>query len=126
MLPRQHRLTAKRDFERASRGRPVPAPHFTLRVALNGLSVTRVGIVVGLKVSKRAHIRNRVKRLIREVFQRHLPSIRAGIDIVVHTKTATIGVEFGPLASEIGAALTRSRLLVSPWVDNHGISVEKE
>ena len=97
-----------------------------MRVALNGLPVTRIGIVVGLKVSKRANIRNRVKRLIREVFQRHLPSIRTGIDIVVHTKPATIGLAYGPLASEIGAAISRSRLLVSAWVDKDGISVEKK
>ncbi len=91
-----------------------------MRIALNGLPVTRIGIVVGLKVSKRANVRNRVKRLLREVFHQHLASIRTGMDIVVHTKPATIGVEYPQLSTAIGHALSHVGLLVAPWVDRLG------
>lgn len=120
MLPRAHRLTEKRDFERASRGRPVNVAHLTIRAVPNNRRSTRVGVVVGLKISKRATVRNLVKRRLREVFHRHLASIRPGADIVVHVRPSIVGVSYAELASEAGSALHRYQLLAGPWVDTLG------
>lgn len=120
MLPRAHRLTIKKDFDRVARARPFHALHFTLRVVSNNLPVTRIGIVTGLKVSKRATKRNRIKRIIREVFQRHLPSLHTGADIVIHAKSTAVGVSYEDFSNEIGIVLNRANVLQSPWVDTLG------
>jgi ribonuclease P protein component len=88
-----------------------------MRIVTNQLTHLRVGIVTGLKISKRATIRNRVKRILREVFRRHLACIRPGIDIVVHVKPSAPGIPFSVLADEVGKSLARVGALRGPWVD---------
>lgn len=120
MLPRIHRLTIKKDFVRVACARPFHALHFTMRAIPNGLPVTRIGIVTGLKVSKRATKRNRIKRIIRDVFQRHFPSLHTGADIVIHAKSTAVGVSYKDLSNEIGNVLNKAKVLQSPWVDTLG------
>ena len=115
MLPRNHRLTAKRDFERVSRGRPVHAPYFTVRIAENRLATVRIGIVAGLKVSKRAVDRNRVKRILRELFQRNILALHPGIDIVIHAKSTAVGIPTRTMSDILGKTLARAGALVRPW-----------
>lgn len=43
----------------------------------------RFGFVVSAKVDKRATVRNRIKRLLREAVQRMLPDLSQGIDCVI-------------------------------------------
>ncbi len=61
-------------------------------VALNNIAIkslkndspdTRVGVVVGLKYSKKAVERNQVKRLIRDIVQAELKTLDKGWDIVI-------------------------------------------
>ena len=62
-----------------------PSPCITLLARHNDLSYARLGITVAKKKIKRAHERNRVKRLIRESF-RHNKAELGNIDIVVIAK----------------------------------------
>lgn len=120
MLARPYRLTTTRDIERASRGRPAHAPHLTVRAAWSGRPHTRVTIVAGLKVSKRANVRNLVKRRMREAIRRHWGAILPGADVVIHAKPTAVGIGYHTIAYEIGNALYRAKLLRSPWVDTLG------
>ncbi len=118
MLSRAHRLHNRRDVERVSRmGRPVHAPSITVRAVPNRLGRTRATVVAGLKASKRATVRNRVKRLVREALRRHLPSIRTDADLVVYVKPVAVGKSYRELADEVGRTLGRAGLLRGPWVD---------
>ena len=49
----------------------------------NDLKETRIGIVVGLKFSKKAVERNQMKRFLREIFRPELKNIKEGFDFVV-------------------------------------------
>lgn len=51
---------------------------------------SRLGIVVAKKKVRRAHERNRIKRLARESFRLHQPNFGSDIDIVVMPK---VGIE---------------------------------
>ncbi|MBI4434949.1 ribonuclease P protein component [Candidatus Uhrbacteria bacterium] len=125
MLPRSHRLSKQRDVERVSQmGRPVFAPHLTIRAVPNRIGRPRATVVAGLKVSKRSNVRNRVKRLVREVIRRHLPSIRTDADVVIYVKPHAVGKHYRELADEVGRALDRARLLRGPWVDK-GVKSKK-
>ncbi|MBI2482865.1 ribonuclease P protein component [Candidatus Uhrbacteria bacterium] len=120
MLPRRHRLHQTRDVQRVSRtGRPVAALDCIIRFAPNRLPLVRATVVAGLKVSKRSTVRNRTKRLIREVLRRHLPSIRPGVDLVITAKPSMVGKEYEDISAQIGAALHRAHLLCGFWVDIH-------
>ncbi|MFH1098557.1 MAG: ribonuclease P protein component [Candidatus Uhrbacteria bacterium] len=118
MLCKSNRLVKRRDFEALSRsGRPIHSQSITIRFQPNHSSALRIGIAVSLKVSKRATVRNLIRRRIREVFRRHLPSIQGGYNIAVYVKPAAIGRSYKLLAVEIGSLLNRAKILRSSWVD---------
>ncbi len=71
----------------------------------------RLGIVVSAKVGK-AHVRNRVRRRLREIYRLHENGIRSGYDLVVVARIRAANVtyqrleeEFLSASQELGAAL---------------------
>jgi ribonuclease P protein component len=79
------RILKTRDFKRAyATGRSALAGFLKLYVAGNLLGYTRLGIVVGRRVSKKAVFRNRIKRIIRPCANQLLPgALRGSYDIVI-------------------------------------------
>lgn len=67
----------------------VHQPHFLFLARISELPKGRLGIVVAKKKVRRAHERNRIKRLARESFRLNQQSLKA-LDIVVMPK---IGIE---------------------------------
>lgn len=61
----------------------------------------RLGITVTKKVAKRAVDRNRVKRLVREVFRRELDVFPEGCDVVFVAKAAAWELSYREVASEV-------------------------
>jgi ribonuclease P protein component len=70
----------------------------------NGGRPTRLGITVSRKVGK-AHVRNRVKRLVREAFRRHRGEMPRGLDLVLVARNDRPADDFRQVVEElIGAA----------------------
>jgi len=68
----------------------VHQPHFLFLAKLTEQPNSRLGIVVAKKKVRRAHERNRIKRLARESFRLHQPNFGSDIDVVVMPK---VGIE---------------------------------
>ncbi len=95
MLPGINRLKKKRDFERVfKQGRGLKEGFLSLKFVKNGLGATRFGFVVGQKVSRKAVVRNKVKRRLREFAKIVLGDVKKGFDVVV---VAGKGAEAGSL-----------------------------
>ena len=62
----------------------------------NRLGVNRVGITTGKKLGK-AHIRNRIRRRVREVYRLNEASFSTGWDIVVVVRSKAIDATFPQL-----------------------------
>jgi ribonuclease P protein component len=73
---------------------------------------TCIGISIGLKVSKRAVIRNRIKRRIRSAIQELLPHLSSGWQIVIVVKPSATQCSYGQFLQEL------KQLLVSAEVIN--------
>lgn len=87
MLPREKRLIKERDFARAyQKGKRASSPFFNVSIAPNRTRITRVGVVVGKKFSKKATERNRAKRIFREAVRAVYGDIRSGLDVVIFVK----------------------------------------
>lgn len=87
MLPYANRLTKKEDYEAVYRkGKPLFCDNIMLKVLGNTLGRARVGVVVGVKFSKKAVRRNRIKRQIRQIIQNKLLEIRPDVDIAINIK----------------------------------------
>jgi len=73
---------------------------------LNGLGVARLGLAVAKRHVRRAHERNRIKRLARETFRRH--AFRAcGMDCVVLTRAGVDQVSNDELRAALDFAWQR-------------------
>lgn len=55
-------------------------------MAKNDFGFSRFAFIVSNKVSKKAHERNRIKRLLREAIRMSLINIRQGVDVVFIVK----------------------------------------
>ena len=62
----------------------------------NRLGVNRVGITTGKKLGK-AHIRNRIRRRVREVYRLNEAAFTCGWDIVVVVRSKAINASFAQL-----------------------------
>ena len=83
MLSQKYRLTRKKDFEKIfKKGKKLKEDFLILAIAKNNLNRARFGFIVSQKVSKKAAIRNKIKRRLREITQTKLNKIQKGIDIV--------------------------------------------
>lgn len=87
MISTSNRLQKKTDFDLVYRkGRSFYLENISLKILPNDKEATRVGFSIGLKFSKSAVKRNRIKRQLREIFRLNLAKLTPGIDIVVMAK----------------------------------------
>jgi ribonuclease P protein component len=69
-LPRAYRVLRRVEFTAALSGKAVAVRrHFSVFAQTNTVGSSRIGVVVSKKVAARAVDRNRIKRLVREVFR---------------------------------------------------------
>ena len=85
-MPRAARLLERSGYEAALAGKPVVVRrHFSVFVHENALKRSRIGVIVGKKGAPRAVDRNRIKRLVRELFRRERWRLGSN-DLVVLTR----------------------------------------
>jgi ribonuclease P protein component len=78
MIPKKHRLAPERAIQTTlARGRGFFDALWTVKVLPQNAGVM-VTVVVSTKVSKKAVVRNRIKRLLREVLRLAIPTMRPG------------------------------------------------
>lgn len=110
-FPKRYRLRKRREFLQAQRaGRRIASPHFVVYARANGGRRQRLGITVSRKVGK-AHDRNRLKRLVREVFRRERLAFPPGIDFVVVAKSDVPPPDFRETRDELLSVARRAEAL---------------
>ncbi len=87
-------------------GRKIQSERFVLFGRENTIGFHRLGITVSKKVGG-AVVRNRIKRLFREIFRRSSVEIPSQYDIVVNAKSGCIGAGYFELRAEFLAAARR-------------------
>ncbi|HIK55815.1 MAG TPA: ribonuclease P protein component [Synechococcales cyanobacterium M55_K2018_004] len=111
-LPKAHRLKLRHDFNTVyQRGRRYHSQNLTL-VVLKPNQETRspdvaaspptlIGISIGSKVSKRAVVRNRIKRQIKAILRQFLPTLRPGWKIVVVVRPTAVECDYPQFLQEL-------------------------
>jgi ribonuclease P protein component len=77
----------------------------------NNLEVSRIGIVVGNKISKKATVRNKLKRQLREIICPELGKIRSGYDLIISVLPAATDKTYQELEKAVFAGLSHFKLL---------------
>jgi len=77
VLNKKNCLKKKKDFEQViKKGKKIEKAFLVLKFFENSLEeVTRVGFVVSQKISKKASLRNQIKRRLREIIKNNLINI---------------------------------------------------
>ena len=100
-FPAKFKLKTSRDFRNIlSKGTKTHSENFILYAKPNSLGFPRLGVSVGKKASASSVRRNRMKRVLREVFRRNKPAFSSN-DVVFVIKNDVSGKKFSELYSEI-------------------------
>lgn len=127
MLPRQNRLKHWRDFQTVyEQGKCHYGRSLVVRVLLDSdssapcpvtftpsplMGIMKIGIVIGKKVSKKAVVRNRIKRQIRAALRELLPQMNRGGKIVIGVKPQARECEYEHFLRELKQLLIKAEVL---------------
>ena len=112
MLPKDSRLTKRTDFEKVARGsRPTHSKYLILKKSPNPNHKTKFGIVISTKVSKKAVVRNKIRRRIREVLRSNLSKIKPDYKVILVVKNTVIDKDYQELKQDLETILKKASLL---------------
>lgn len=112
MLAKKHCLKRKKDFQKTiQRGRKIEKDFLVLKFFENSLKTTRIGFVVSRKVSKKAYLRNKIKRRLREIIKTNLPNLKPGHDLIFFTKKGIIKKSFREIKEVVEQILKKAKLV---------------
>ena len=112
MLPRINRIKRKKDFEFIFKNsRIFRNSLFIFRIGKNNLGLNRFGFIISQKVSKKATIRNRIRRRLAEVIKLNADKIKVGTDLVLIVLPLAGKKEFIEIKEAINNSLIKSNLI---------------
>ncbi len=112
MLNKKYRLSKNKDFEKVFRqGKFYSDKIVSLKFIPNQLDHNRFGIIVGLKVDRRAVVRNKVKRRLRSVIRSLFPVMKTSFDIILIAKPFIVGEDYQTIKEKIEKLFNKSGLL---------------
>ena len=112
MLAKINRLSRQKDFKRVlTKGKSFFSPAFRLRYLANESNLFCVAVIVSSKVSKKATVRNRLKRQTLEIIRLNLDKIKPGYDLLVYLSSQALKSDYGLLKHEFLANLSKLRML---------------
>lgn len=112
MLSRENRLTKDKDFELVFKnGKFIAEDFLSCKFVKNNLLVSRLGFLVGKKISKKAVERNKVKRRLRAAVRNFLTKINPGFDIVIMAQPSIKEKTFQEIELTLKKLLLKSKLL---------------
>ena len=111
MLAKLHRLQKQKDFKKVfKKGKGFRETLLSLKTVKNDLNCSRFGFVVSQKISKKANIRNKVKRKLREIIKTKIKLIKPGNDIVVIALPGLENKNFQEIKEMVNELLKKSGL----------------
>jgi len=112
MLPRENRLKKEEDFKKVfKKGRGFTNNLFVLKIVKNNLDISRFAFVISKKISKKATIRNRIKRRLDNVIRADLPKIKKGWDGIIIVLPGAEIKDFKEIEEDINQLLEKARLI---------------
>ena len=112
MLLKKNRLIKKKDFERLFKeGKSFREKFLVLKVNENNLDESRFGFIVSKKVSKKAVIRNKIKRQLREIVRKEMNNYQKGFDVAVITLPAAESKDFEEMKQVLIYILKKTKIL---------------
>ena len=118
-LPKANRLKQRQDFDRvyqAGKRRRATGLHLvvlrtSLVVGSSEVLPIQVGISISKKVSKRAVVRNRIKRQLKAIVRQLLPRLESGLRMVILVRSEALTYEYGEFLQELEQLLVKAEVI---------------
>jgi|TARA_B100002051_G_C16320820_1_gene432105 ribonuclease P protein component len=95
-----YRLLKSTDFQKLSfRGKTLKTPAFKIQILANKLVHPRLGVTISKRTSKKANIRNFIKRQIRESFRKN-KHLLPPVDVVFIANSSAVALNRKELSME--------------------------
>lgn len=115
MLPRIYKLKRDNDFKKVfEKGKYFQNNFIRIKFNKNDLrasQASRFGFMVGLKVSKKAVERNKIRRWLEEVIRLNLNQIKTGFDLVVMVSPEILGKKHQEVEITLISLLKKGNLI---------------
>ncbi len=112
MLPKQRRLHKEKEIKTLfAKGKSVFGLLVGIKYLKHESGLSRFAVVVGTKISKKAVVRNRLKRQVRAIIEKHLESFVDGFDVVFIVHEKAVGESSETLETQILLSLKKSPLI---------------
>jgi len=111
MLPQKNRLSKKKDFDRVfKKGKSSFDGLLGVKMLKNEQEFTRFGIIVSSKVSKRAVIRNKIKRRIRNIIAKNCLNGANKKDVVIISLHKVLDKKYNEIEKSLGAHFKKLKI----------------
>ena len=113
-LPQANRLKRWQDFQAVyQQGSRYSSPHLVLRAmpVAGATDTSKIGVSVSQKVSKKATVRNRLKRQIRVAIRQMLPDLCGGWQIIIAVRPQAAECKSEHFLRELKQLLSKAGIL---------------
>jgi ribonuclease P protein component len=112
MALQANHLKRKKDFELVfKRGKALRGKLLVLKFVVNEDGRPRVGIVVSKKISKKAVVRNKVRRRLQAAVKAEMIKIKKGADMILLALPGIEAKNFQEIAEEITRLFKKAKLI---------------
>jgi len=112
MLASRNRLKKKKEIERVFKeGKGFLGAFLFLKIVKNNLGISRFCFAVGKSLSRKATVRNKVRRRISELVRLKLKNIKNGIDVVLIALPGTEKKDLQEIEKAVDELFARAKLL---------------
>jgi len=102
MLPKANRIKKRKDFELLyKRAKTFKSKFIILKAAKSNSEKVSAGFVVSQKVSKKATVRNKIRRRLSAIMQAGLPEIKPGTSLLFIVLSGAEKATFADLAADM-------------------------
>ncbi len=113
MLSSRYRLQKKKDIDRVFRkGKSFREDSLVLKTTKNDLGFSRFGFVVSQKVAKKASVRNKIKRRLREVVRLKIKQLGVEADNLFIALRGIEGRNFKGIDESVDALFKKAKIYV--------------
>lgn len=112
MLPAKYRLRKSTDIARVLKSKLGAFDSACgIKMVKNGLETSRFAVVVGVKVSKNAVDRNRVRRQYQEILYAMMKEMKLGFDVLLLTAKPALALDYQEKEKKLRSTMYRAKLL---------------
>lgn len=110
MLSQKHRLSRSADVKQTTaRGRSFFNPYFVIKFTANS-EAKLLTVVVSVKVSKKAVIRNKIKRIVRDELRKQISNLKNG-NYAFIIKPSVLKIDSKQLREQINISLKNAKII---------------